>query len=78
MARLGLPQLGWSALKISRMGRAYGSARAVWLGTRNPTVDDTTVTFVTGCVSAAGVDLSPTERPVRLSMAMTAKNIGDG
>jgi hypothetical protein len=55
------------------MGMTYGSARAMWLGTRNPLVDDTTVTFVAGCVSAAVFDLPPTASPVRLSMAMTAK-----
>jgi len=37
------------------MGRAYVSARAMWLGTGGAIVDDTTVTFVAGCVSAAGV-----------------------
>jgi hypothetical protein len=37
------------------MGRAYVSGRAMWLGTLDAIVDDTTVTFVAGCVSAAGV-----------------------
>jgi hypothetical protein len=49
------PQLGRSASEILRMGRAYVSARAMWLGTGGAIVDDTTVTFVAGCVSAAGV-----------------------
>jgi hypothetical protein len=55
------------------MGRAYGSARAIWLGTRNPIVDDTPLLSWQDPFRQPVFDLPPTESPVRLSMALTAE-----
>ena len=60
------------------MGRPYGSARAMWLGTGGAIVDDTTVTFVAGCVSAAGVGFAADGKSRAAAHGDDSKDMGNG
>jgi hypothetical protein len=53
----GLPPAATRSLSIRDLTHEQGLRlrQAMWLGTGDAIVDDTTVTFVAGCVSAAGV-----------------------